>query len=278
MVAIVVITYNRLHLLRQCVEKVLLRTSDATREIVVWDNASTDGTAAYLDSLTDPRIRVVHHPENIGQNAYAHAVPLTTTPYFLELDDDVVEAPEGWDRAMVDAFERLPEIGFLQAKLADDGYSPGADLFYRKKAGLYHPEEVNGVTILLGGPVGGGCTITSRELYERVGGFRQNKKMVFWHEDAAYIEDIEKLGFGKAILDSVTVVHHGGPHYSEITPEKRAYYEHVRKMDARKAAAKRALLAVPFVRPLNERYGWFEPPRSSTPSRPAQASQSQPSS
>jgi GT2 family glycosyltransferase len=275
MLAIVVLTYNRLHLLRQCVENVLLRTSDATREIVIWDNASTDGTAEYLDSLTDPRIKVVHHPQNVGQNGYAHAVPLTSTEFFIELDDDVVEAPVGWDRAMLEAFERLPQIGFLQAKLADDGFSPGADLFYRKKAKLYEPQEVNGVTILVGGPVGGGCTITSRELYDRVGGFRQNKKMVFWHEDAAYIEDIEKLGFGKAILDGVTVVHHGGPHYSEITPEKRAYYEHVRRVEARKAVVKRALLAVPLVRPLNERYGWFQPP---APSRPAHASQSQPSS
>ena len=278
MVAIVVITHNRLHLLRQCVENVLLRTSEATREIVVWDNGSTDGTAEYLDSLDDPRFRIVHHPENIGQNAYARAIPLTSAAHFIELDDDVVEAPEAWDRAMLDAFSRLPEIGFLQAKLADDGFSPGADLFYRQKAGLYQPREVNGVTILVGGPVGGGCTITSRELYDRVGGFRQNRKMVFWHEDAAYIEDIEKLGFGKAILDSVTVVHHGGPHYSAITPEKRAYYEHVRKVDARKAAVKRMLLAVPFVRPLNLRYGWFEEPAPRAVSRPAQASQSQPSS
>jgi GT2 family glycosyltransferase len=259
-IAIVVITYNRLHLLRQCVEKVLLRTSEATGEIVIWDNASTDGTADYLDSLDDPRLTVVHHPENIGQNAYARAIPLTSAGHFIELDDDVVEAPRGWDKTMLDAFTRLPEIGFLQAKLADDGHSPGADLFYRKKAGLYQPREVNGVIILVGGPVGGGCTITSRELYDRVGGFRQNKKTVFWHEDAAYIEDIQKLGFGKAILDDVTVVHHGGPHYSAITPEKRAYYEHVRKVAARKAAVKRVLLAIPLVRPLNERYGWFEPP------------------
>jgi GT2 family glycosyltransferase len=260
MLAIVVITYNRLHLLRQCVEKVLLRTSDATSEIVIWDNASTDGTAEYLDSLSDPRLRVVHHPENLGQNAYAHAVPLTSAAHFIELDDDVVEAREGWDRAMLDAFTRLPEIGFLQAKLADDGLSPGADLFYRKKAGLYRPQEVNGVRILVGGPVGGGCTITSRELYDRVGGFRQNKKMVFWHEDAAYIEDIEKLGFGKAILDEVTVVHHGGPHYSEITPEKQAYYERRRRQAARKATVKRTLLRLPFVPQLNRRYGWFRPP------------------
>src|SRR4249920_950957 len=47
-IAIVVLTHNRVELLRKCVENVLLRTSDATREIVIWDNASPDATADYL--------------------------------------------------------------------------------------------------------------------------------------------------------------------------------------------------------------------------------------
>ena len=86
-----------MHLLQKCVENVLLRTSDATREIVIWDNASPDATSAYLRSLDDPRIRVVISEENIGQNAYARAFELTTAPYLIELDDDVVDAPAGWD-------------------------------------------------------------------------------------------------------------------------------------------------------------------------------------
>ena len=70
-IAVVVLTHNRVHLLRKNVENVLLRTSPATREIVIWNNASTDGTAEYLESLDDPRIRVVRSEKNIGQNAYA---------------------------------------------------------------------------------------------------------------------------------------------------------------------------------------------------------------
>ena len=260
MIAVVVLTYNRVHLLRQCVERALLRTSETTTEILIWNNASTDGTQAYLDSLTDPRIKVIHHPENIGQNAYALAVPMTTTPYFIEMDDDIVEAREEWDREMLEAFERLPDIGFLQAQLADDGLSPGANLFYREKAHLYRPAEINGVRLFVDGPVGGGCTITSRELYDRVGGFRQSAKDVFWHEDAAYIEDIQKLGYGKAILADVAVVHHGGAAYSEIVPEKQAYYERVRREDERKNRIKRVILNMPLVPALNDRYGWFEPP------------------
>ena len=61
-IAVVVLTHNRLHLLQKCVDNVLSKTSDATREIVIWDNASTDGTGDYLASLNDPRIRTITSP------------------------------------------------------------------------------------------------------------------------------------------------------------------------------------------------------------------------
>ena len=74
-IAMVVVTYDRVHLLRQCVEQVLSRTSEATREIVIWDNASTDGTGEYLDAIDDPRITVVRNERNVGVNAYALSFP-----------------------------------------------------------------------------------------------------------------------------------------------------------------------------------------------------------
>jgi GT2 family glycosyltransferase len=258
-IAIVAVTYNRVHLLRKCVENVLLRTSDATREIVIWNNASTDGTSEYLATIDDPRIEVVDSPENVGVNAYAIVFPRTTSGFLLELDDDVVDAPEDWDRALLQAYKRLPEVGFLEAKLEDDGHSPRADLLYRSQADLYSLKEVNGVRILDGGPVGGACTITSRELHDRVGGFARNKG-AFFHEDHEYIRAIKKHGFRAAILDEVEVAHHGGAYYSAIVPEKEAYYRRRDRRRARKNAVKRFLLAMPFVGPLNRRFRWFQPP------------------
>jgi GT2 family glycosyltransferase len=114
-IAIVVLTHNRAELLRKCVENVLQKTSAATAEIVIWDNASSDHTAAYLDSLDDPRIRVIHSDANVGQNGYARSFRETSAPYLIELDDDVTNAPAGWDAQLLEAFERLPEVGFLAA-------------------------------------------------------------------------------------------------------------------------------------------------------------------
>lgn len=258
-IAIVVLTHNRVHLLRKCVENVLLQTSEATQEIMIWDNASTDGTAAYLESLDDPRIRVIRSEKNIGQNAYARAFPLTTSPYLVEVDDDVVDAPVRWDATLLDAFKRLPKIGFLAADLENDPHDQASHVRYYVRPHEYTLVEENGVR-LLRGPAGGGCAMTSRELNERVGGFRESKKHVFWLEDEAYIKDIEKLGYEAAVLADLRVHHTGGPYYTQLTKEKTDYWEQRRAARARRDAVKRIVFRVPFFRRLNTRFRWFVAP------------------
>jgi len=256
MIAVVVLTHDRVHLLRQCVDNVLARASELTTEILIWDNASADGTAAYLDSLTDPRIRAVRHDENIGQNAYAEAVRLTTAPYVIELDDDMIDSPAEWDRSLLEAYEKLPKIGFLAANLVDNPHDTAARVMYRERPQAYHTEVVEGVR-LKRGPVGGGCALTARELMERVGGFRQQHDDVFWLEDAAYIEDIARIGYEAAYLEDVQLKHAGGSYYAKSTAEKHAYWKAYWVREIRKNRIKKALLLVPGVRPLNERHGWF---------------------
>lgn len=258
--AVVVLTFGRVHLLRQCVENVLARASERTTEIVIWNNASTDGTHDYLESLEDPRVRVVHHDRNIGQNAYDEAFALTSAPYLIELDDDMIDAPARWDETLLDAFRRLPGVGFLSANLVDNPLDATARIMYGRNAHLYRVVEHNGVRLKVGGPTGGGCSITSRTLYNRLGGFGQNKEFVFFHEDAAYADKVKRLGFDVVYLNDLRVLHAGGEHYSEIVPEKRRYYELRNRRVRRKEAAKRILLSLPLVARLNERYEWFYPP------------------
>lgn len=258
-VGVVVLTHSRVHLLRKCVENVLARTSPATTEIVIWNNGSTDGTREYLDSLDDPRLIVVHHDSNIGMNAYARAFDLTSADYLVELDDDVVAAPEAWDATLLDAFLRLPTIGFLAADLEDDPHDEATHYRYRIRPHEYVETELNGVR-LLEGPPGGACAMTSRTLYRQVGGFRQHRKLVFWQEEPAYMTDIDKLGYGHAVLADLKVHHTGGEYYGASSPEKEAFWDAYWKRQARRAAIKRLVFRVPFFGRLNDRFGWFVAP------------------
>ena len=149
-IAIVVLTHNRAHLLQKCVENVLLRTSDATREIVIWDNASTDGTADYLASLDDPRIRVIRSEQNVGQNGYARAFRETSSPYLIELDDDVVDAPDGLGRDAARRVRALPDVGFLAADLEDDPNDEASRVRHHVRPHEYTLVEEHGVRLLRG--------------------------------------------------------------------------------------------------------------------------------
>jgi GT2 family glycosyltransferase len=258
-IAVIVLTNNRVHLLQKCVENVLAVTSPSVREIVIWNNGSEDGTHDYLETLDDPRITVVQHETNIGQNAYARAFAMTTSEYLVELDDDVVSAPRHWDTMLLHAFRRLPKVGFLAADLEDDPHDVATHVRYRIRPHEYTAAEENGVRLLYG-PTGGACAITSRDLYERVGGFRQHKKFIFWQEEAAYINDIKALGYEAAVLADLKVHHTGGEHYGVNNPEKERFWDIYWKKQARRDTVKRLIVRVPGVRRLNARYGWFVAP------------------
>jgi GT2 family glycosyltransferase len=265
-IAIVVITHNRLHLLRRCVEDVLARTSDKTKEIIIWDNASVDGTREYLDALQEPRLHAVHHRENIGMNAYAQAISLASQDYLVELDDDVIEAPPRWDETLLDAYLRIPKVGFLAANLVDDPNDSASQYikYLREQRSAYRRREIEGIAILEG-PTGGSCTMTSRELYQRVGGFGQKPRSVYWREDARYIRKIHRLGYRSAVLEGLRVWHAGSPYYSKTAPAKNVFHNRQARMNARKDFLKRLLLRAPFLAALNARHGWFEPPHTYVP-------------
>ncbi len=60
---VALLTYNRRHYLQEAIEAIL-RQSYRDFELLVLDNCSTDGTAEYVLSLADPRIRYVRNAPN----------------------------------------------------------------------------------------------------------------------------------------------------------------------------------------------------------------------
>ncbi|MEO0965859.1 MAG: glycosyltransferase [Planctomycetota bacterium] len=256
MISVVCVTCNRLHLFRDTIEKVIANATDDVKEIVLWNNASTDDTPAYLDGIDDPRVRVVHHPDNIGTNAYAQAFELTTQPYLIELDDDIIDAPQGWDRMLLDAYQKAGDLGFLASNIVNDGKSIASQVFYERDAHLFEPYEHNGVR-LLKGPVGGYCTMTDRETMRAVGGFPQHPDQVFFHEDAEYANRVQQAGKRIALLADLKVFHASGPAYSSsatVDAAKAKFYEQRDAKRHRKRRIKRWVHALPLMPAINRRY------------------------
>jgi GT2 family glycosyltransferase len=258
-IAILVLTHNRVHLLQKCVENVLLRTSEHTREIVIWDNGSTDGTPEYLATIEDPRFKVIRSEANVGHNGYARGFRQTTSPYLVEMDDDMVDAPHHWDATMLDAFKRLPDVGFLAADLVDDPHDEASRYRYEYRVHEYQPYTENGVNLLTG-PAGGGCAMTTREISDAVGGWEERPGEIFWVEDGAYINAIQQIGYRATVMADLKLHHTGGPYYTQPIREKTEFWRRYHARQARRDAVKRVLVRVPGVRRLNARHSWFVAP------------------
>ena len=114
-VSVVIVSWNALPLLKQCLPSVVA-TDYPDLEIVLADNASTDGSAAWAEAEF-PTVKVVRHPENWlfcrGNN---EAIPHTTGTYVCLLNNDV-EVPTGWLTPLVEAMEAQPDVAAVQPKL-----------------------------------------------------------------------------------------------------------------------------------------------------------------
>lgn len=62
--SIIVLTYNNLEYTKSCIESIYTYTEEGTYELIVVDNASTDGTREYL--LKYPHIKTILNEENVG--------------------------------------------------------------------------------------------------------------------------------------------------------------------------------------------------------------------
>lgn len=114
-VSILVPTYNRRDYLKQCVDSLLATTVPC--EIIVSDNASTDGTAELMAGYDDPRLRYIRQPENTGGlNNYNFLLRAATKEYVCLFGDDDIALP-GCFEAKVAVLDNAPEVGGIFSNL-----------------------------------------------------------------------------------------------------------------------------------------------------------------
>jgi glycosyltransferase involved in cell wall biosynthesis/SAM-dependent methyltransferase len=195
-------------MLRECVSSILADTYDVDYELIVWDNASTDGTAEYLDEVAaaHPQVRVVHHGDNIGINGIAAGMRLARGEYLLAVDDDVVHFPPGWLDEMVRAFESVPRAGYLATNVVQDEATNGA----KPTQEHYHAVDYGSGVVIEHGPTGGWCTITSRDVVERIGGFLEMPGRAFYGADGDFAQRCTAHGYRVGLVRAVRVYHAAG--------------------------------------------------------------------
>lgn len=118
-VNITVVTYNRLELTRVCLESLLAKTQ-GTYTLHIVDNASSDGTQAYLQALASKHshVKVLCLASNMGVAVAANMGWVSMdAPYYLKLDNDIEILDPLWLQRLVATAEQKNTFGMLGYEL-----------------------------------------------------------------------------------------------------------------------------------------------------------------
>ncbi len=115
LVSVTLVTYNSGRFIKRCLESVLAQKYPL-KEVIVVDNASSDGTTDILEQFED-RCHIVYNDENIGfAAAQNQAIQLSSGEWVLTLNPDVLLLG-GFLQALVEAGKLDPKAGSVCGKL-----------------------------------------------------------------------------------------------------------------------------------------------------------------
>ena len=195
-VSIIIVSYNARADLERCLESLHAAPPTVTHEIVVVDNASTDGSAGAARGR--PGVHVIENRSNVGfAKANNIGIRATASEFILLLNSDTIVPLDAIDR-LVDLLRRRPDAAIIGPRLVDG--EGRAELSYgrtlgplnelRQKSRSNRPEIVEALTRRPHSPdwVSGACLLVRRADAEAVGLLDERYFM--------YIEDVD---FGVAM-------------------------------------------------------------------------------
>ncbi|WP_299824533.1 glycosyltransferase family 2 protein [uncultured Pontibacter sp.] len=112
--AVVILNWNGLRFLQEFLPSVVAHSGNC--EVIVADNASTDGSIAFLQEQF-PQVRIIQHQENFGFcEGYNKALQQVEAKYYVLLNSDVA-VPQNWTVPLFELMESDESIAVCQPKI-----------------------------------------------------------------------------------------------------------------------------------------------------------------
>lgn len=226
LVSVIVLTYNNLEFTQACLRSVVEESRWPALEVIVVDNASTDGSREFLAvwERQGPGRRVILNDRNLGFAA-GNNVGLAAArgDYLILLNNDTYVTPH-WIRTMVNHLSRNPDIGLLGPVTNNIGNEARIDIHYadmeemKRTAGAYvrrHAGQLFDIPT-----VAFFCVAMRRPTYEKVGPLDEQFGVGFF-EDDDYCRRVEAAGLRVVCADDVFVHHHLSASFDALKAEKK---------------------------------------------------------
>lgn len=224
--SVIIVNYNAGPFLRPCLASAENHLKGVDCEICVIDNASSDGSAAWIP-IVFPNVKLIANSENLGfARAMNQGIRATSGKYILWLNPDT-EFQDGKMKDLLDYMDRESGVGILGAQITNpDGsvqlssrafpsyehyffgrYSLLTRLFPNNpisqkflQSGWDHSEirEVDWVS--------GACLLHRRQLVEEIGPLDEGYFMYF--EDVDFCRQAKEKGWKVVYHPGSCVLHH----------------------------------------------------------------------
>lgn len=113
--SVVIPNWNGQRFLKSCLDALLAQTY-APLEIIIVDNASEDGSQDYIRTYY-PQVNLIELAENRGFTGACNVGMIAAQGAIVALLNNDTEVDAGWAMAVVDAFERHPDVGLVASKM-----------------------------------------------------------------------------------------------------------------------------------------------------------------
>jgi GT2 family glycosyltransferase len=237
-VSIIVISYNSLMLLRECIESIFAETTYPNWELVIVDNCSDNSTRNYLIELekSSSNVKVILNSENYGF-AFANNQGIATcedVEFYILLNNDTRVTP-GWIERLI-YYASKSDIGLVGAVTNNCGNEAKIEVSYHnnqqmrefartiRKSYLGETFDIPVVAMF--------CATIKKEIIDQVG-VLDERFGIGMFEDDDFAKRVRKAGFRVVCAEDVFIHHYGSASfknfdqttYAELFESNKAKFE-----------------------------------------------------
>ncbi|MGE8350725.1 MAG: glycosyltransferase [Pseudomonas protegens] len=225
LVSVIVVTYNNLAFTRDCLASLAADPLGEPLEIIVVDNASTDGSVEFLQHWSaSSGHSLILNSSNLGFAAANNQGLALARGEFLALLNNDTQVTCGWAQTLRRHLQRDPGVGLIGPVTNNIGNEAKIDIRYQdsremavrarqytwRHAGLSVPCATLGFFAVM----------MSRSTYQRIGPLDEAFGLGFF-EDDDYCRRVEQAGLSCAFAEDVFVHHHLSASFEQMPERQR---------------------------------------------------------
>ena len=230
-VSIIVPVFNKVEFTQKCIEAIVKNTPKESYELILIDNASTDGTGDFLKCLKGD-VKIVTNEKNLGfARACNQGARAASTEYLLFLNNDA-EPQKSWLEPLFEIVATDNSVGAAGSKLLfsdrtiqhagvvifDDQKLPdplvARHIYYGEPSNLPESNQLRQYQALTAA-----CLLVRKSAFSEVGGFDES----YWngYEDVDLCFKLQEKGWKLVYQPKSVVIHHesksGSERFSKVS-------------------------------------------------------------